>query len=326
MLPLPARLRPRLTLIPRDGVQHDFVRQLRRVDAVPLTPIIAHTIRENIALPTEVRRGDGSAHLRVPFQSMFGVLVPEMERPVRAGGAEGAVLRVEGDGVDGVDVCVAAAPDARLSGAVAFEGEVRRSVFLLDVLDGASTLHAADGEAAAVVEAGDDSRLPFQGRLHGFVEFGWVVEVDDVDVAVCGRDDEEGVDDVHAVDAFLAGDGGDGGGLAEIPVLDGFVPGAGDEHLGVLLGDVDETGAADGSIVRGDLLGGGGVAGREIHHAGCFVGASSNNFGAVLKHLLAVNCLATGRVKGEEILLTSSNSEQAAHARTVLSLRCLPRH
>jgi hypothetical protein len=33
----------------------------------------------------------------------MGILVPEVERAVRAGGAEGAVDGVEGDGIDGVD-------------------------------------------------------------------------------------------------------------------------------------------------------------------------------------------------------------------------------
>ena len=54
---------------------------------------------------------------------MLGVTVPEVERAVAAGGAEGTVLRVEGNGVDGVDV----GDVARVGGCLpmAFEGEVR---------------------------------------------------------------------------------------------------------------------------------------------------------------------------------------------------------
>ena len=53
---------------------------------------------------------------------MLCVLVPEVECAVRSGGAEGAVLRVERDGVDGVD-----AGDVAVGGvllAMAFEGEI----------------------------------------------------------------------------------------------------------------------------------------------------------------------------------------------------------
>lgn len=54
---------------------------------------------------------------------MLGVAVPEVEGAVAAGGAEGAVLWVEGDGVDGVHVRDIPCVGGRLP--VAFEGEVR---------------------------------------------------------------------------------------------------------------------------------------------------------------------------------------------------------
>jgi hypothetical protein len=52
---------------------------------------------------------------------VFRVLVPEVECSVAAGGAEGAVHRVEVDGIDGEDVGDVGG-GGRL--AVAFEGEV----------------------------------------------------------------------------------------------------------------------------------------------------------------------------------------------------------
>ena len=52
---------------------------------------------------------------------MLGNSIPKVERAVRTSGAERAVLRVKGDGVDRVDVC-----HIVLRGvSVAFEGEVR---------------------------------------------------------------------------------------------------------------------------------------------------------------------------------------------------------
>lgn len=289
----PSRLRPRLALIPHNCMQHDLIHPSGHIRRIPFTPIITDTIRKDPARTVEIRRADGAAHLRVPLQPMLGVLVPEMEGAVAAGGAEGAVLRVEGDGIDAVDICVVVARGAGGGGArararrgdggaVAFEGEVCGGVFILDVLDGAAAFDAADGETRAVVEAGDDAGLPFQGGLDGLVEFARFAEVDDVDVAVRGGDDEEGADDVEGVDAFLAGDRGDGVRGAEVPVFDGFVPGARDEHLGLLGGDVDEAGAADRGVVGGDLGGRCSVAGGEVEHSGGFVTAGSDDFSSIL--------------------------------------------
>lgn len=329
-------------------MQHDLIHPSGHIGRIPFTPIITNTIREDPTRAVKIRRADGAPDLRVALQPMFGVLVPEMEGAVAAGGAEGAVLRVEGNGVDAVDVCVvvarrggaggggaargaAAAGGGDDGGAVAFEGEVRGGVFILDVLDGASPLDAADGEARAVVEAGDDTGLPFQRGLDGFVEFGGFAEVDDVDVAVGGCDDEQGSHDVEAVDAFLAGDRGDGVRGAEVPVFDGFVPGARDEHLGLLGGDVDEAGAADGGVVGGDLGGGGSVAGGEVEHSRGFIAAGPDDFGSVLSpppSRLAYERIpkGEGRGGGEALLSTSSSSAPVVHARTELSLRSLPGH
>ena len=88
----------------------------------------------------------------------------------------------------------------------------------------ASAFDAADCEAGCVREAGYHPRLPLQWGLQCLVEFCWLVQVDDVDVPVCGADDEELVASIDAVDPFLAGDGGDGVGRPQIPVFDGFVP------------------------------------------------------------------------------------------------------
>jgi hypothetical protein len=53
---------------------------------------------------------------------MLRILVPEVEGAVTACGREGAVHGVEGDGVDGVDLCSVARGGVGL--AVASEGEV----------------------------------------------------------------------------------------------------------------------------------------------------------------------------------------------------------
>ena len=187
-------------------MQHDLIRQLRRVRAIPLTPVITHTISEYIPLSRKVRGRYRPSDFWIPFQSVLSILVPEVECPVGTSSAEGAMLRMEGYGVDGENVGIVAVANARLLGPMAFEREVRRAVFVFDILNGASALHAADGETTAIIEAGHHPSLPFQGRLDGFVEIGRVVKVDNVDVAIGGGDDEESVHHVQTVDTFLTAD------------------------------------------------------------------------------------------------------------------------
>ena len=104
-------------------MQHQLIRQLRRIHRVPLVPIVADGVGEDRASPVEGRRADGAAHLRVALEAVLGVAVPEVKGAVAAGGAESAVLGVEGDGVDGEDVGDVASVGRGLP--VAFEGEVR---------------------------------------------------------------------------------------------------------------------------------------------------------------------------------------------------------
>lgn len=90
---------------------------------------------------------------------MLGVFVPEMKCTVGACGAESTVDGMKGDCVYGKDVADVAGVGWGLS--MAFEAEVRRGVFFLDVLDGAAAFNGSDGETRGVGEAGDDSGLPF---------------------------------------------------------------------------------------------------------------------------------------------------------------------
>lgn len=107
---------------------------------------------------------------------------------------------------------------------MAFEAEVGAGVFLFDVLDGTAAFDTTDGETGGVCETADDPRLPLEGRLHGFVEGSGVVQVDDVDVTICGADHEEFVLDVHGVNTFLTFHLCDGGLLSQIPVFHFLVP------------------------------------------------------------------------------------------------------
>ena len=103
-------------------MQHDLDGLLRRVLRVALAPVVADGVGEDAARAVEGRGYDLAAHFRVPLQPVLGVLVPEVEGAVGARGTEGAVLRVEGDGVDAVDVALVARVGRGL--AVALEREV----------------------------------------------------------------------------------------------------------------------------------------------------------------------------------------------------------
>ena len=140
-------------------MQHDLIGHLWRVDRVPFAPVVADRVGEHVATPVEIGAADRAPHLRVALQAVFGVFVPKVERAVGAGGAERAVLWVEADGVDAVDVADIARVGWRLP--VALEAEVGARVFLLHVLDRAPSFDAAHREPCRVGEARHHAGLPF---------------------------------------------------------------------------------------------------------------------------------------------------------------------
>lgn len=76
-------------------MQHDFVDCLLRIARISLAPIITNSICKDTTIPVERRAGNGSTNIRVPFQPVLCVLVPEMECAITASSAESAVDRVE---------------------------------------------------------------------------------------------------------------------------------------------------------------------------------------------------------------------------------------
>lgn len=85
-------------------MQHHLDRVLRRVGLVSLAPIVANSVSKDAASLVERGRRDGPADVGVALKTVLRVLVPEVEGSVGASRAEGAVDRVEGDIVDGVDI------------------------------------------------------------------------------------------------------------------------------------------------------------------------------------------------------------------------------
>jgi hypothetical protein len=85
-------------------VQHDFVGVLGVIGSISLVPVVRDGVGKDGAVVVEVCTADAAADFGVALETVLGVLVPEVECAVAAGGAEGAVDGVEGDGVDRVDV------------------------------------------------------------------------------------------------------------------------------------------------------------------------------------------------------------------------------
>ena len=216
----------KLTFISDDGMQHDLVGRLRRVEAVSFTPIVAHGVGENVACSVKVSGTDGPADFGITLQTVFGIFVPEMEGAVGAGGAEGAVDGMEVDGVDRVHVARVAVVGRGL--AVAFEAEIVALVFVLDVLHGAAAFDATDCETCAIGEGGDDASLEFEWRLERLEERLRLFQVNDVDPTVCGADDQHLIANIHRIDAVTAFQCCGWLLLAQIPVFDHLVPAARD--------------------------------------------------------------------------------------------------
>lgn len=76
-------------------MKHDLVRVLRRVMLIPLAPVVADRVRKYAAILVEGCRGDATTHVGVALKTVLGILVPEVEGSVGAGGAECAMNRVE---------------------------------------------------------------------------------------------------------------------------------------------------------------------------------------------------------------------------------------
>ena len=237
------------------------------VPAEALAPVVADSVRKNVSIPRESGRCDAAANLRVALETVLGVFVPEVEGAIATGCGEGAMLGVEGDGVDGVDLGDVALGGVLLS--VALEGEVQAAkhvskswaiasnvnipgVLILDVLNRAASLDTADCEARSVGEATDNTCLPLERADDGLVNLGGFVQVDHVDVSLSGCDNEQLVLDVHAVNAVLAVQCANGLRTLQIPELDLLVPGACRDV--VLSAGLEPAHALDGFIVCFGLL------------------------------------------------------------------------
>ena len=70
----------------------------------PLAPIVADPVCKDRPVSVEIGACDGATYRRIALESMMCVLVPEVERPIRPGGAERSMDRMERYGVDGVHI------------------------------------------------------------------------------------------------------------------------------------------------------------------------------------------------------------------------------
>lgn len=102
-------------------MQHDLYRVVGGVGLISLAPVITNGVGKDGPGLVEFGGRDAATNVRIAFQSVLRVLVPEMECAVATSCAESSMLRVEGDVVHGIDIYDLIL--GRVS--VAFEGEVR---------------------------------------------------------------------------------------------------------------------------------------------------------------------------------------------------------
>lgn len=70
------RCRPRLSLVLLDRMQHDLVRQVRRVGRVALAPVVRDGVGKDGASAIKGGGRDSTIHGGIPFETVLGVLVP----------------------------------------------------------------------------------------------------------------------------------------------------------------------------------------------------------------------------------------------------------
>ena len=78
-------------------MQQNLVRMARGHSAMTLAPVVADRVGEDRARFIECRRGDAAAHIRITLETVLGVFVPEVKRPIATRCAKGTMLWVEGE-------------------------------------------------------------------------------------------------------------------------------------------------------------------------------------------------------------------------------------
>jgi len=141
-------------------MQHNFVGILGVVSNMSFTPIIRNSICKDRAVSVECSSGDGSAYGRIPFQSVFSILVPEVEGSVGTSSRECSVGRMEGNRINTEDVCAVVGPGSAGSFSMTLEGKVHSGVLLVHVLNSATTLDTTNCKARSVREATNNPCLP----------------------------------------------------------------------------------------------------------------------------------------------------------------------
>ena len=129
-------------------MQHDLVDSLLGIGGVTLAPVVADGVSEDISITVESGGSDRASDSGVTLETVLRILIPEVEGTIGTCSAEGTMNGVERDSVNGVNIADIAA--CRRGFTVALEGEVRRGILLLDVLNSAATLNRADGEARGI--------------------------------------------------------------------------------------------------------------------------------------------------------------------------------
>jgi len=163
-------------------------------------------------------------------------------------------------------------------------------------LDTSTPLDAAHSVTLTVREGSHDVGLMLEGVVGGgvFEVVGVGLQVDKLNVAVRGGNNEKAVGSVHGVDTLLTDQSRKGrAGVSDVPVAHRLVPRPRRDNVRRGVRDFDKAQRADGRVVRDEGCCLAGSGGEKIDFLS---GTSSSNNGAILdKWLERDGCPSRGK-------------------------------
>mmetsp|Transcript_24148 Transcript_24148/g.43623 ORF Transcript_24148/g.43623 Transcript_24148/m.43623 type:complete len:334 (+) Transcript_24148:85-1086(+) len=218
----------------------NFIGCSRRVMGAPLAPGVTAGIGKHISLGVEVGAADGAVGLRKSLETLFVVLVPEINDTVRSNRGKGPKL-MKGNGIDAKDIVFLA---------MAFEGKRVLSSHLLEVVHTHPSFDGTDTESRHIGKCGNASGLEFEGGFLSRVFAGLSLDVVGNNVSSGAGHHQERLLHVQIVTSFGQLNFHGRCGLSGVPKLEHIVPPSRHDHIGRR----QIPHALDGTIVRPNLL------------------------------------------------------------------------
>ena len=150
----------------------------------------------------------------------------------------------------------------------------------MNILKSTSSFDASDHVPVCFLETAHSSCLLFQRTFDCLVDVSRVIEVDHMDLSLSCCNDQKLFLRIHGVDSLVTLDGSGWIWRTHIPIFDGLVPGARNNHGGIIW-SINKTYASNRLIVGCNLDGGCSIR-AEVEEFRSFICAGTDNFLTVL--------------------------------------------